>query len=201
MRNIPPELGATDGEAAAVRRFLTDGFAVLFGVGISIYVCGAQFGALASAWWLVAVIVIRSDLDHFIIPDAAVAAIALLGLLRDALGPGSAGSNVLYGIATGSGAFVLFWLVGAVYLKRTGRIGLGFGDVKLAGASAVWLSPGSMALAVEVAAIAAASSLLFRRAPGGLRETAIPFGAFLAPSAWLVFVAQPLMNGFLENFS
>lgn len=192
---------AADGAAAATRRFVIDTFAVLCGAAVSLYACGPQSGPLAACWWLFAVIVIRSDLDHFIIPDAAVAAIALLGLLWDAVAPGGGASNVLYGIVNGAATFVLFWLIGAVYRRWTGRIGLGFGDVKLAGASAVWLSPGNMALAVEIAAIAAAGSVLFRRTEGDVRGTAVPFGAFLAPSAWLVFVAQPLVRSFLEKFS
>lgn len=193
--------GAASGQASTIRQLLGDGSAIVCGAGTSLYACGTQVGLLAAAWWLVAVIVIRSDLTHFTIPDTAVATIVLLGLLRDALAPGPAFPNVLHGMATGGGAFVLFWLVGALYLRRTGRTGLGFGDVKLAGASAVWLSPGNMALAVEIAAIAAASSLLLRRVPGNVREIAVPFGAFLAPSAWLVFVAQPLINAVLENLS
>ena len=92
--------------------------------------------------------------------------------------------------AAGAGAFAVFWAIGAAF-RAGGRDALGFGDVKLAGACAVSLTPADAALALEVAALGAIAVLLATRRGGTLRDTAVPFGAFLAPAAWLVLVLAP----------
>lgn len=152
-------------------------------------------------WWAAVVTTVRSDLAAFIIPDGASLATAALGLavaagvpLLAGEGAGAALSAALGAIVTGAAAFALFWLVDAGF-RRLGREALGFGDVKLAGAAAVWLTPGDAALALEVAALGALAALLARPRAGALRDTAVPFGAFLAPAAWLVFVLAPLLPG------
>ncbi len=161
----------------------------------------AEIFALAAvlAWWIAVVATIRSDLRHFIIPDEASFSTALLGLtlaigvplLRgDGLeGATTAGTAA---VATGAGAFLIFWAIGA-WFRHFGRDALGFGDVKLAGAASVWLTPGDAAIALEIATLGAILVLLLRRT-GSLRETAVPFGAFLAPAAWLVFVLAPMLG-------
>ena len=153
----------------------------------------------ALLWWVAVVVTVRSDLAAFIIPDGASAATAALGLavaagepLLGGEGAGAALSAVSGAVATGIGAFALFALVD-VGFRRLGRDALGFGDVKLAGAAAVWLTPGAAALALELAALGAIAALLARPRAGPLRDTAVPFGAFLAPAAWLVYVLAPLV--------
>ncbi len=137
------------------------------------------------AWWIAVVVTIRSDLRHFIIPDEASFATAVLGLalaigapLLRGDGLEGAANAAVAALATGTGAFLVFWLTGASF-RRFGRDALGFDDVKLAGAASLWLAPGDAANALEVAALGAILVLLLRRT-GGLRETAVPFGAFLA---------------------
>lgn len=160
----------------------------------------------ALAFWAIAVVVVRSDLLNFIIPDEASLALAALGLAIATGMPWLAGDGVAAAgralgdaAATGAGAFTVFWAIGAGF-RAAGRDALGFGDVKLAGACAVWLSPADAALALELAALGAIAALLATRrriGPGraALRDTAVPFGAFLAPAAWLVYVlASPLRD-------
>lgn len=168
--------------------------------------------ALAAAlalWWL-AVAVVRSDLLHFVIPDEASAAIAALGLAVAAAAPwlsgegaADAGAALLDAAAAGAGAFALFWATGALF-RAAGRDALGHGDVKLAGALATWLSPVDGALALELAALGAVAALLCAGRGAAvrgtalrgtrLRDTAVPFGAFMAPAAWLVLVAAPALR-------
>lgn len=157
--------------------------------------------AAAVLWWAVVVRVIRSDVENFIIPDSCSIAIAVLGLVQAVAGPmadhaGIAATLAGAGaaLATGVAGFVLFWLLGLAARRVTGREALGFGDVKLAGASAIWLNPGDAGLAVEVAALAAIALLLVRGRRGPVREVAVPFGAFLAPAAWAAFVFGPALH-------
>lgn len=163
-------------------------------------VASLAFGA-ALAWWAVVVEVIRSDLARYVIPDEASAAIAALGVAVAAGGAWLSGEDVASAAAaaraaieTGAGAFGVFWLTGFVF-RRWGRDALGFGDVKLAGASAVWLAPADAALALEIAALAAIVALLLEQRRGArVADTAVPFGAFLAPSAWAVHLLAPRLR-------
>ena len=153
------------------------------------------------AWWVAVVATVRSDLGAFVIPDEATAATAVLGLAVAFGAPLLAGGGgavatdaALQALVTGAVCFAVFWLVGTAF-RSLGRDALGFGDVKLAGAAGLWLPPGDAALALEIAALGAIAALLVFRRGGALRETAVPFGAFLAPAAWLVFVLAPLLRG------
>ena len=172
---LPPALASHDGARAAAALML----------------------AAALAFWAAAVAVVRSDLRDFIIPDEASLGIAALGLAVAAGTPWLLGDGVAAtartaadAAAVGAGAFAAFWIVGASF-RAAGRDALGFGDVKLAGACALWLSPADAALALELAALGAIATLLATRRDGSLRDTAVPFGAFLAPAAWLVLVLAP----------
>ncbi len=180
---------------------------------VSILIAGALAAALLldepdatfASFWLVAVIVVvRSDLEDFIIPDGASAAIAGLGVLHGLVLSILAGngwqdtSQVLVDCSVaGAAAFVAFWCVARGFRAATGRDGLGFGDVKLAGACGIWLGFDDQIIALEIASLAAIAILL-----AGRRRTAqpaaVPFGAFLAPAAWLVFVGGPALHGFID---
>ncbi len=176
-----------------------DACAVMAGTALAIgmeFEAGAWF-TLAAVWlWLIAVvIVVRSDLTDYIIPDGTTAVIAVLGLGNAVVsawqGGAERGDAMLTGVAAASSgclAFALFWAIGWCFRRFGQREALGFGDVKLAGALATWLAPADAALALEVAALAAIGVLLVGRRTGPLRETAVPFGAFMAPAAWLAFL-------------
>ena len=199
-----PGLGPGLAESRAVSRW-ADACAVMAGTALVVGMqadTGAWF-TLSAVWlWLVAVvIVVRSDLTDFIIPDGATAAIAGLGLANTvvvAWRSGAGGADaVLAGLeaaSSGCFAFALFWTIGWCFRRFGQREALGFGDVKLAGALAIWLAPADAALALEVAALSAIAMLFVGRRAGPLRETAIPFGAFMAPAAWLAFLLGPWLR-------
>lgn len=164
-----------------------------------------EFG-FAAAWWVAVVVIVRSDLERLIIPDGASASVAALGLayavaapLRAGFGSAVASADAAAALLTGGFAFALFWGIAAAYRRIRGHEGLGFGDVKLAGASALWLTPADATLALETAAVAGLAVLLWRRRNGVHHEAALPFGAFLAPAAWLAFVAGPVLHRVAER--
>ena len=205
-REISPEPGLYSGGAhpRGMNRWV-DALALLSGTVLAVGMKGEgeSWFTLSAVWlWLVAVvIVVRSDLDDFIIPDGATAGIAVLGLVNAVVAAWDAGAGrggmaltAVEAASSGGLAFTLFWSIGWCFRRFGQREALGFGDVKLAGALAIWLAPADAALALEVAALAAIAVLLFGRRAGPLGDTAIPFGAFMAPAAWLAFQLGPAIR-------
>lgn len=173
----------------------------LGGVAVAVLTLDMADAVFVAIWWLLVLIVVRSDIAEFIIPDQASLAIAGLGLLHTAIaataGPYTSLTTLLLALAvatgTGLGAAVLLWAIGRTFLLVRGHDGLGFGDVKLAGASAIWLGPSDACLALQLAVVAAlGTALLDRRIAAPNSDGALPFGAFLAPAAWLVYLARLL---------
>lgn len=168
----------------------------------------AVFAALA-AWVAVA------DLRTYEIPDEASLALLVVGLgwaaflappsalpLTPALvfdGSGAAPGwaapliGAVDGLARGVVAAGILLAVRAFYRRARGVEGMGLGDVKLAGAVAPWLVWPDLPAALFVAVLAAlvatlAASAITRKSPDNAAW--IPFGAFLAPAAWLVWALQ-----------
>src|SRR5262249_3465031 len=88
-----------------------------------------------------------------------------------------------------------FWLVRRAYYRLRGREGLGFGDVKLAAAADAWTGwhdlPNVVLLAAAMAlGLAIALAIARRKSLSGTER--IPFGAFLAPSIWVVWSPKGL---------
>lgn len=127
---------------------------------------------------LVLAVITVIDLRSMIIPNSANVVLLLLGLIAQILvlknDPGLAliGPLVLGG---------LFWMVRHFHSQATGRIGLGLGDVKMAGAAGAWIGVSaipSFLLFSSISALFAAVSLRHFRAYGP--DQRIPFGPFLS---------------------
>ena len=159
--------------------------------------------------------VAAADLRSFEIPDGANVALLVLGLawtLVDA-DPSSLPltPDLVFGAATAPPAWAgpLFALIDGLargcvaagtllavrvfYRRARGIEGIGLGDVKLAGAVAPWLAWPDLPTALFVAVLGAlaltlgASAVARRRLDGAAW---IPFGAFLAPAAWIVWALR-----------
>ena len=162
--------------------------------------------SFAAAWWLLVLLVARNDLADFLIPDEASLAIALLGLAQVATLSLVAGQSVVEcltslaaALVRGSAAAAFLWAIGRTFRLVSGREGLGFGDVKLMGASCIWLAPMQQAIALELAVLAALAVIFVaRRSDARDSGVILPFGAFLAPAAWLAHVADRLSPGLFE---
>jgi prepilin signal peptidase PulO-like enzyme (type II secretory pathway) len=165
--------------------------------------------AFAAAWWWLVLAVVRSDLAEFQIPDQTSLAIALLGLVQIAVMVSSNTASMvavpitlLIAFVSGLASGALLWIIGRTYRWISGRDGLGFGDVKLMAASGLWLSPMQQAVALELAALAALAIVLIAQRQG-IRDRggALPFGAFLAPAAWVIHVTDAALPGLFEGWS
>ena len=120
------------------------------------------------------------DLRRGIIPDWLNLAIAILGLARIAIPDGwaLALSAAVEGVLTGAIVWLLRWL----YYRLRQRQGLGLGDVKLLAAAAVWVGIAGIPMLLLVASLAAlaAAGVLHLAGAKMTRQTALPFGPFLA---------------------
>ncbi|WP_142181396.1 prepilin peptidase [Agrobacterium pusense] len=90
---------------------------------------------------------------------------------------------------------LLLNLIRALHKRLRGRIGLGLGDVKLAGASALWLGPIGIPMYLFIASATALTfaitAALFCRFD--LRNTRIPFAPFLGLSLILVWMTDTIL--------
>jgi leader peptidase (prepilin peptidase) / N-methyltransferase len=159
-----------------------------------------QAAMFSAGWWLLVLIVIRSDLDTLLIPDTASISIALLGLVQVAttaianhLSAPACAALLVSSLANAAAAVGFLWAIKISFRYLAGYEGLGLGDVKLLGAVGIWLSLQQQAVVLELAAVAAliaVGALRFRQRCN--HDILIPFGAFLAPIAWAVHVIDLL---------
>ena len=163
--------------------------------------CGAPdvlTGVVWSAFSLALLAVVFIDLDFRIIPDSITLPGTILGLIWALLSPFSFRDAAL-GVLTGGGGLLLIALV---YQRITGREGLGMGDVKLmamVGAFLGWQGALGTVLCGSLVGSLVGGALVLRGR--GTRLTALPFGTFLAPAAWLVlFLGHQIWNAYLSLF-
>jgi leader peptidase (prepilin peptidase)/N-methyltransferase len=151
-----------------------------------------RFDAVCGSALAVVVLVIAAvDVQRFEIPDLANLTMALLGIAWEARGWNT--DAVMMAVLRSTAAAAIFLFVRESYRRLRQIEGLGLGDVKLAAAGAIWLSWSEMWAALLVAVGGAALVVVGRRV--ALREsiahnTALPFGAFLAPAIWIVWMGQ-----------
>jgi len=133
------------------------------------------------------------DARTFLLPDTVTGGTLVGGILAAAaLDPPAAGWSALEAAARAGGTAAALLLVRSLYARLRNREGLGFGDVKLAAGIGAWLPLDAIPACFALAAGAALIAVLLAHLRGRRIEAAtrIPFGAFLCPALWLVFVAE-----------
>ena len=158
-----------------------------------------QFGAtwlalafLVLTWSLISLTMI--DFDHQLLPDNITLPLLWLGLLVNALLPGttvSAADAVLGAIIGYMSLWSLYW----VFKMLTGKEGMGYGDFKLLAALGAWMGWQSLLLIVIlsslVGAIVGIALLLLR---GRDRNIPIPFGPYLAGAGFIAMLWGDALN-------
>lgn len=153
------------------------------GLDLAAVLCSSGLAGLATR-------IALQDLKSFTIADSDQALVAGLGLLclwTRAPDPWLLGAALLR-TAMFAGSFEL---LRRAYFASRARQGLGFGDVKLAGAAGFWLEPTDFAFCVGLAAACglAFALLRMRLKRRKLRRTAaLPLGTFLAPAIWMTWI-------------
>ena len=150
-------------------------------------------------WW-VAVAMVVTDLEHYLLLDECQIALALFGLLYS-WGTGADMSSTYVAVLVGGvGSAGIKYL----FLAVTGRDGLGWGDVKLFAVTGLWLghASGFIPLMVLSGFLGMGMSLLWRLAGRG---KVFPFGpAILAALFCLIFfpdITATFWQLFSENLN
>lgn len=154
---------------------------------------GIAIASCLLGWTMLAIAV--SDMRRFLIPDVlSLPAIPIGLLVAGWLAPEETRDIVVlqHTAATLAGA-ACFYVIGEVYRRVRGRIGLGLGDVKLVAVAGAWNGLEGLSFTILIGCAAAISYVLLqsgRKASDISATTPIPFGAFLAPSIWFVWIAD-----------
>lgn len=147
---------------------------------IAIY---AELLVLAALTSTIAVVDVRTQT----IPDLASAGLGLAGLVSQ-----GQIATIPTIVVSAASYFLIFWAIRSAHWFATRRVGLGFGDVKLAGAAGTWLSVGLFPFFIGVAAftalLAVAVAALVKGKP--LLSQRIPFAPFMAISLVTCWILQ-----------
>lgn len=138
---------------------------------------------MTGLWFVLAGI----DCKTMMLPDRLTLTAAVLAWPFSVFAFGHNGLDALAGGLIGAG---LFWLVGALYARRCGRDGLGFGDVKLMLSVGALSTAVYLPLVIMMAGVAALSAFAVLGLRGrSVAETPLPFGPFLTAAGWVTMLA------------
>jgi leader peptidase (prepilin peptidase)/N-methyltransferase len=117
------------------------------------------------------------------LPDALTLPLILAGLLEASSLEPDALTGRAFGAAVG---YTLLWAVALAYRRWRGRDGMGLGDAKLLAAAGAWVGVALLPQVLLGGALAGLAWALRRGRPNAMEK--IPFGVFLAASAWVVWI-------------
>lgn len=177
-----------DAVLAAMAAIAAGSAAIAGGLSLFVALCAVY---LAATMMLITLV----DLRKLLIPDMASLPAIPLGLAAASLTQGMDAFSVPTENWLGAVAGPAFlYAVNFLYRKVRGRDGLGMGDVKLIAATGAWVGASLLPYVLLLACLAALVTvgLLYWKKRGtqaiGL-TTPIPFGAFLAPATFVVWMA------------
>src|SRR5262245_10637688 len=163
--------------------------AAIVGIAASLAIAPDLRGVLGALLAVAMVAIAAIDARHFIIPNELNAAAFGLALVAAAAqDPDAALPAMAEAVVRGAVLALLFFGICVGYRRLRGRDGLGLGDVKLAGVAGAWLGLQTLAISIEIAALAAIAAYLVRRYALGQSmdlTSRLPFGLFFAPAIWL----------------
>jgi leader peptidase (prepilin peptidase)/N-methyltransferase len=146
--------------------------------------------ALLLTWSLIALSFI--DIDHQLLPDSITLPVLWLGLLLSVFEVFSGSHASIIGAAAG---YLALWSVYHLFKLATGKEGMGYGDFKLLALLGGWLGwqalPAIILLSSLVGAIIGSAMVIFGNHD---RNTAIPFGPYLAAAGWIALLWGKQIN-------
>src|SRR5262245_39194337 len=169
----------------------------IIGAGSSIAVAPDLRGVLGALLALLMLAIALTDARLGIIPDEFNAAGLTLALVNAVLqNPDRIVEAMAAAVLRGGVLALLFLSLRVACRGLRGREGIGLGAVQLAVVAGAWLDWLTMAIVVELAAVAGLVTYLVRRYWLGRRlqmTSRLPFGLFFAPAIWLGWVLETTM--------
>jgi len=156
-----------------------------------------MLAALFFTWSLITLTMI--DADHKLLPDQITLPLLWAGLLLNSF----AVFVPLYDAVWGAiGGYLSLWSVYWLFKIITGKEGMGYGDFKLLAALGAWMGWQSLLVIILLSSLVGAivgSIILIANKQG--RNTAIPFGPYLAAAGWIAFLWGDLIIDAYLRFS
>ena len=151
--------------------------------------------AICLTWALIALSMI--DFDHQLLPDDITLPLLWLGIIINIFSIFTDIESSVLGAIFG---YVSLWSVYIIFKIVTGKEGMGHGDFKLLAVLGAWfgwqLLPLIIILSSLVGAVVGISLMLFKSHD---RNTAIPFGPYLAIAGWISMLWGPyIMSAYLN---
>lgn len=139
--------------------------------------------ALLFTWALICLTLI--DADTQLLPDSITLPLLWLGLIINAIGGFTDLESAVWGAVFG---YLSLWSVYWLFKLATGKEGMGFGDFKLLAALGTWMGWQLLPLVILLSSLVGAviGSLFLMLSKQG-KNTAIPFGPYLAIAGWIAF--------------
>ena len=170
--------------------------------GISVVIVAYYFGvssqtlfALFLTWSLIALSMI--DFDHQLLPDDITLPLLWLGIVINIFGVFTDIESSVLGAVFGYGTL---WSVYIIFKLVTGKEGMGHGDFKLLAVLGAWFGWQLLPLIIILSSLVGAVigiSLMFLKSHD--RNTAIPFGPYLAIAGWVSMLWGPyIMSAYLN---
>lgn len=192
---------ATCGAAVSARYPIVEGIVGVLSLVVA-WVLGPTpetLAALFFTWMLVAMSLI--DLDHKLLPDSLTLPLLWAGLLLSLFSSDGAPlfADLRASVIGAAAGYLSLWTVYQLFKLATGKEGMGYGDFKLLAALGAWLGwqllPVVILLSAGVGAIVGISMIVLG---GRSRQTAIPFGPYLAAAGWIALLwGEDLMSWYL----
>lgn len=151
--------------------------------------------ALGFSWALISLTMI--DADHQLLPDQITLPLLWAGLLVNGFGLFVPLADAVWGAI---GGYLSLWLVYWGFKLLTGKEGMGYGDFKLLAALGAWLGwqllPVIIILSSLVGAVVGIAMLVIGNKD---RNTAIPFGPYLAAAGWIAMLwGDQIIEAYLQ---
>ena len=147
------------------------------------------FGVLLT-WILIALAFI--DFDHKLLPDDLVLPTLWLGLGLTLWPVFASPQDAIIGAIAG---YLSFWIVFQIFLRLTGKEGMGYGDFKLMALLGAWLGwqylPQIILISAVLGSIIGITMMVVQKADGKL---AIPFGPYIAIGGWVALLWGDELN-------
>ena len=143
-----------------------------------------SLAGIVLTWALVSLSFI--DFDHKLLPDEIVLPTLWVGLAMSLVPVFANPSDAIIGAILG---YLAFWIVFQIFLRVTGKEGMGYGDFKLLALLGAWFGweylPQIILISTVVGSIVGISLMVIKKAD---KELAIPFGPYIALAGWIAMI-------------